>query len=336
MAFIYRARLTMIPDLTSYDHIIVGYSGGKDSLASVLFILGQLDVDPARIELWHQHVDGEPGSAGLMDWPVTEAYVRATGEMLGLTVRFQWREGGFEREMLRDGVLTAPVHFERDDSVERLDTKQGKPDTRLRFPQVSSDLRVRWCSAYLKIDVAARAINNDPRFIGKRTLFVTGERRQESAARAKHEEIEPHRCHCSKRHVDHWRPVIDWTEEQVWNVIRRHGIRPHPAYYLGFGRVSCMKCIFGLANQWATVRELDPTGFKKIHEYERRFGCTIKQGESVEDQANRGQSTIPDTDEGRFNRTLALGREYPSDFVRVSPDEWVMPTGAFKHCGGPT
>ena len=43
---------------------------------------------------------------------------------------------------------------------------------------------VRWCSAYLKIDVGAAALRGQARFEGKRTLFVTGERAEESAARA--------------------------------------------------------------------------------------------------------------------------------------------------------
>ena len=41
---------------------------------------------------------------------------------------------------------------------------RAKVGTRRRFPQASGDLRVRWCSAVLKIDVMALALNNDPAF----------------------------------------------------------------------------------------------------------------------------------------------------------------------------
>jgi 3'-phosphoadenosine 5'-phosphosulfate sulfotransferase (PAPS reductase)/FAD synthetase len=62
------------------------------------------------------------------------------------------------------------------------------------FPQVSADLSVRWCSAYLKIDVAALSISNDPWFKGSRkVLYLSGERRQESSARSRYAEMEQHR-----------------------------------------------------------------------------------------------------------------------------------------------
>ncbi len=60
----------------------------------------------------------------------------------------------------------------------------GEAGTRRRFPQVSADLSVRWCSPYCKIDVAAAAINNQDRFLGRRTLVITGERAAESTARS--------------------------------------------------------------------------------------------------------------------------------------------------------
>ena len=52
----------------------------------------------------------------------------------------------------------------------------GPAGTRGIFPQTSPDLRVRWCSPALKIDVLAAAIRNQPRFLDGRTLVITGER----------------------------------------------------------------------------------------------------------------------------------------------------------------
>lgn len=179
-------------DLGSYDYVIVAFSGGKDSLAALLYLL-DLGVDPSRIELWHHDVDGREGSR-LMDWPVTRDYVRRVGEALGIKTYFSWKVGGFEREMLRDQAPTTATAFETpDEGVKYAGGKSGKPGTRLKFPQVSGDLTVRWCSAYLKIDVASIALRNQERFAGRRTLFVTGERAQESGGRAEYEILEPHR-----------------------------------------------------------------------------------------------------------------------------------------------
>ena len=59
------------------------------------------------------------------------------------------------------------------------------------------------------VSALALAITNEPRFKGKRLLFLSGERRQESAARSKYAEMERHRTHMQSRHVDHWRMAID-------------------------------------------------------------------------------------------------------------------------------
>ena len=110
----------------------------------------------------------------------------------GLPLYRSWREGGFEREMLRQDAPTAPILFETPHGLMRAGGA-GPRNTRLRFPQVSADLSVRWCSAALKIGVGAATIAGQDRFLGRRTLVVTGERAQESAARARYATFEPHR-----------------------------------------------------------------------------------------------------------------------------------------------
>jgi 3'-phosphoadenosine 5'-phosphosulfate sulfotransferase (PAPS reductase)/FAD synthetase len=196
-------------DLDSYERIIVFFSGGKDSLACLLHLL-DLGVEPGRIELWHHDVDGREGSH-LMDWPCTAAYCRAVAMAFGVKLWFSWKAGGFEAEMLRDEAATAAIHFETPDGVQVVGGDSARVGTRLKFPQVSGDLRVRWCSAYLKIDVASRAITSQARFEGSRSLVISGERAEESPQRAKYKEFEPHRTSNTKRHVDHWRPVHAWS-----------------------------------------------------------------------------------------------------------------------------
>lgn len=135
------------PDLSQYDRFVVFFSGGKDSVACVLALL-DAGVDPERIELHHHIIDGREGS-DLFDWPVTEAYCEAFAKAMGLRIFFSWKVGGFEREMLRNKQKTAPIAWETEDGrVEMSGGDGGKEGTRRRFPQVSADLRVRWCSAY--------------------------------------------------------------------------------------------------------------------------------------------------------------------------------------------
>jgi 3'-phosphoadenosine 5'-phosphosulfate sulfotransferase (PAPS reductase)/FAD synthetase len=324
---------TLLP-LDQYDIILVSYSGGKDSLAAVLRLL-DLGVPKEKIELWHQDIDGH--GERLMDWPVTETYVRVTGEALGLPVRFQWRDGGFEKEMLRNNSPTGDVFYQDiEGNVVHLPTKKANLNTRLKFPQVSADLSVRWCSAYLKIDVFARALTNDKRFAGKKILVVTGERRQESTARSRYAEFEKHRTSKAGRRVDQWRIIIDYSEQQVWDLIKKYRINGHPAYLLGWGRVSCMFCIFGDKDQWASGRKLAPNKFGKLAQHEKDFGCTIKKGKTIVEQADEGQEFVSEKPERL--RQLAMGQvPYTiNDFWTAENQEWVMPAGAFKRCGGPT
>jgi len=336
--------------LNVYDHYIVAFSGGKDSLACVLELLDQ-GVDRRKIELWHHSIDGREGST-LMDWPITESYCRAIANELQIPIYFSWKKGGFEREMNRDKSLTAPCVFEYPDSEDNaiecgLETAvtgiktatlggvRGKPNTRKKFPQVAADLRVRWCSAYLKIDVCAKALINQPRFQGKKTLLVTGERAEESKARSKYKTFEPHKTDNREgkrviRHIDHWRPVHKWDEHKVWGIIKNHQIEPHPAYLLGWGRLSCMTCIFGSANQWASVNAVAQAKLKTISDYEKKFGLTIHRKLSVEDQVAKGTPYASITKE---LVDLAMSTEYKN---RVLNPNWKLPAGAFAESTGPT
>jgi 3'-phosphoadenosine 5'-phosphosulfate sulfotransferase (PAPS reductase)/FAD synthetase len=180
------------PDLSSYSTIVVAFSGGKDSLACLLHLL-ESGVERDRIELWHHDVDGREGSE-LMDWRCTRSYCERVAEALGVRIFFSWKVGGFEREMLREGTATAPTRFELPDGSVAESGGRGKPGTRLKFPQKAADLSVRWCSAYLKIDVGASALRNQARFENTRTLVVSGERAEESSARAKYRGFEPDRA----------------------------------------------------------------------------------------------------------------------------------------------
>lgn len=312
------------PDLASYDHIIVAFSGGKDSLACLLHLL-ELGAPRAKIELWHHDVDGREGST-LMDWPVTRDYCRKLAASFALPIYFSWKEGGFEREMCRDEAPTAPTWFETPEGLRSTGGK-GKAGTRLKFPQVSANLAVRWCSAYLKIDVADAAIRNQDRFRGARTLVVTGERAAESAGRARYRVFEPHRTNGRKRHVDQWRAVHGWSEAQVWDIIRRHRINPHPAYRLGWGRLSCAACIFGSAHQWSALRAANPEQFDAVASYETRFGVTIHRNETVTERADRAMPRP--LDESALRAANSASFDEP-----VLLEDWQLPAGAFGEATG--
>lgn len=323
----------MTPKLSSYDVFLATFSGGKDSLACLLHLL-DLGVPRNKIELWHQDIDGQEGST-LMDWPCTRDYVRKVGEAFKVPVYYSWREGGFEREMLREGQPTARVIWEEPGGKRGTTGGKGSPGTRLRFPQLSADLSTRWCSAYLKIDVAASALRNQARFENTRTLYISGERGEESANRARYKELEPHRSDLRDgrvpRYVDHWRPVLHWPESYVWEIISRYSVNPHPAYRLGWGRVSCSACIFGSASQFASLRAIHPKQFNYIAKLEKRFGVTIKRKHSLPVLADKGTPYPMEPHDIK----AALSHTF-NEPVILPQWAWRLPRGAFGESCGPT
>ena len=316
-----------LPDLGAYRRFVVAFSGGKDSLAALLHLL-RLGVPAHAIELHHHDVDGQGPT--FMDWPCTPAYVRAIADHLGIALYGSWREGGFARELARDEAPTAPILFETPNGIGRAGGN-GPPGTRGLFPQTSPDLRVRWCSPALKIDVLAAAIRNQPRFQDGRTLVITGERAEESPSRARYAALEPHRTCTLTRAVDHWRPVHDWTERQVWTAIERAGVRPHPAYVLGWVRLSCRACIFGSPDQWATLRLVFPAAFMRVASCEAASGKTIHRTLSITQLADRG-TPFP---AAMLHPDELAQADDPAWRLSILADPWTLPAGAFGDHAGP-
>ncbi len=320
-------------DINSYDVIIVCFSGGKDSIACLLRLL-DLGVDRRKIELWHHDVDGAEGSH-LMDWLFMHDYVRKFGEMMNIPIYFSWLEGGFEGEMLKQNSISKPHHFESPDGLITLGRERSRPGTRYRFPQMAASLQTRWCSSSLKIDVGRRALNNQERFEKSRVLFITGERREESPNRAKYNQLERHQCDRregrKQRYVDSWRPVLDWDESEVWEIMRRYGILPPIPYRLGWSRSSCACCIFNHPRIWATIAKYFPDRTEIIASYEDLFGTTISRSQrNVLDIATAAKPFIIDDVEALEQATRAT---YDLPIVADQQMPWVLPAGAYRNEG---
>jgi 3'-phosphoadenosine 5'-phosphosulfate sulfotransferase (PAPS reductase)/FAD synthetase len=320
--------------LREYDHYIVAFSRGKDSIACVLYLL-ENGIDKDKIELWHHEIDGREGNKFQMDWPYVPAYCKKFAESLDLKIFFSWKEGGFSREMLRDNQPTAPSKFE---TPEGIDSRGGKGPlgTRNKFPQVAADLRVRWCSAYLKIDVMASALRAQERFKNKKTIILTGERAQESKSRANYNCFEVDRNDLRKgksaRHVDHLRPIHKWTEEDVWGILQLHNIAPPPSYTLGWGRLSCLFCIFGNCNQWASAQKVDPKAFEAIAIAEKNTGQTIHRKKCIRTLASEG-TPYPGTNNPELIKEVTNPNWDGEIFCST---KWEIPSGAFGESNGPT
>jgi len=335
-------------DILDFDYYVVAFSGGKDCTASFLYLL-ECGVPKEKIELWHHLVDGSdkdnPGN--FMDWPVTKDYCRKFAEEFGVPIYFSWREGGMKREILKMMDYSGRIHVELpNDETNDIEcgldvmvapNHQKEPRTRMKFPQVSPDLRVRWCSSFLKIEVASAAFTGQTRFLGKKTLFISGERAEESPGRAKYQPYKKHRNWAKKRHIMHWLPVHSWTRKKVWDIIAKWRVIVHPAYYLGWGRLSCMTCIFGSPNQWASADQINNqvADLMATEDYLSKYwgGYTLHRTKSLTELVNEGNPyTQINTHE--CLRQVAASKEYLYSIIEER--DWLLPAGAYADPTGPT
>lgn len=336
--------------LEDYDLIVVLFSGGKDSTATYLKLL-ELGVPKSKIELWHHDIDGGHPDRK-MDWPVTQAYVKAFAAAEGIKLRVSYRENGFFGEMYRVGS-SHPVWYEHNGEFQSCSLSKQQSESnmlmqngcsceelrsrygcRMKFPAKSGDLSRRWCSAYLKISVADTVICNlEQTRQDTEILIVSGERRGESSGRAHYNEMEIHRKNATaKAHrlVHQWRNVIDYTERDIWEVLSRHLITPHPCYTCGWSRCSCMMCIFSLPTHWAGIRELFPNQYEAIRQDEIRLGFTLDNKRNLDEYVGDAKSCVIH-DDPRALRQLITGQFSQTDIYQK---EWILPAGAYHGAAG--
>lgn len=228
---------------------------------------------------------------------------------------------------------------------------------RYKFPAKGSITSGRWCSAYLKIMVAEAILRNldnlsDYALLGGvekkinadysftriekelKVLIVSGERRGESAGRTKYNEMEMHKAASTRKHrIYHtWRPVIEWSEKDVWEIIKRWKINPSPCYSCGWNRMSCMMCIFSQPSHWRGIEELFPEEVEKVISDEKRLGFTLDNKVDLTTFMGEAQSCVVHSNPKALKQ-LVTGEFGVED---VFCDNWEYPAGAFHgSVGGP-
>ncbi|MFG1270528.1 phosphoadenosine phosphosulfate reductase family protein [Xanthobacter sp. DSM 14520] len=199
--------------------VAIGVSGGKDSQAAALATFRKLD------QLGHAgprilvHAD-----LGVVEWddslPLCEELARHLGVEL-LVVR---RKAGGLMERWESRWASSILRY-------------ATLSTVTLVPCWSTPL-LRFCTSELKTKVILPELKR--RFPRQVVINVTGIRRAESASRSRATVASPE----ADGRVWNWRPIVDWSEAEVFADIACAGLRAHPAYTdFGMSRVSCRFCI---------------------------------------------------------------------------------------------
>lgn len=306
---------------------IIAFSGGKDSIAMFLFLL-EKGISVTDIELHHHEVDGR--GENIFDWACTTSYCQSFADAFNVPIYFSYRKGGIVREMFRKEETVQDVYYQLvpNGEMKCLPAKKSERfiNTKRMFPAISTNLRVRWCSSSVKISILNQVITHTPLLNEKGTTYIvcTGKRRSESTARSKYSEIEYHTTNTIKRSVWHWRPVIDFSDAQVWELLEKYKVQPHPSYMLGWGRCSCQLCIFSSPNVWATLYEIDRSKVERIAEIEKELGHTLHHKKSIYEVVSKGKSFYNDNLE--YWKNQALG-EFSAPII-IS--DWTHPLGMYS------
>jgi 3'-phosphoadenosine 5'-phosphosulfate sulfotransferase (PAPS reductase)/FAD synthetase len=154
-------------------------------------------------------------------------------------------------------------------------TRVVGPITEIRGPKLMEELveskamfpsrTRRYCTQELKVFPMQRYLA-ERMDDGEALVNAVGIRAAESAARSQMKEWE----WSDGFDAEVWRPLIAWSEQQVIDIHKRHGLSPNPLYLLGASRVGCWPCIYARKSEIRLIADVDPGRIVKIQTLEAK------------------------------------------------------------------
>ena len=215
---------------------IVSVSGGKDSTALYLW----------AIEQWGKNgflaVFADTGN----EHPVTLNYLRNLPDMAG----------------------GPPIVWTTARLADKVRSKGKEPSGNPFLDMIlwngrTPSAKAQFCTEYLKLRPIADWLENIQG--NKEPIMYTGIRAGESVRRSKMAEREWSKFYdCYTE-----RPLLKWTESQVFDYLKSKGVPPNPLYEAGFVRVGCFPCIHA---RKADLARLPDWAWDKIESWEKASG----------------------------------------------------------------
>lgn len=264
-------------ELQSYDWILINSSGGKDSQTMLRKVVRRADfANISRRRLVVVHAD-----LGRVEWAGTKELVRAQAEHYGL--RFE--------------VMKRP----QGDLLDHVEQRGKWPGPQQRY--CTSDHKRGQVQKVMTMLHREHTAATGSKYC--RILNCMGLRAEESPARAKKPEFTWQvKGTTQKRTVSEWLPILDWTEDEVWQDIKASGVPYHPAYDLGMPRLSCCFCIFAPRSALVLAGHHNRALLEEYVRVEHRIQHTFRKELSMADIAHaveRGEAVDSQAMSGAWN-----------------------------------
>lgn len=244
-------------NLHEWDLIIVNTSGGKDSQTMMRYLVGQAKIwgyDKAKMVAIHADL-------GRVEWKGVRALA--------------------ETQALIHGLRFETVSRSQGDLLEHVEARGMWPSSTTRYC-TSDHKRDQIGKVITKLHREFQQVNG--KLVHFRVLNCLGFRAQESHVRAKLEKLVPNkRVSTQLRTVVNYHPILDWTEEQVWDDIKDSGVPYHPAYDLGMPRLSCVFCVFAPKGALMIAGKENPELLNEYVRIEDKIGHTFRQDFKIRD-----------------------------------------------------
>lgn len=253
-----RAQLRFINgmlDLRQFDKIFISVSGGKDSHAMLFLVRDLADRQGVpREKLLAMYADTG------MEWHNAGEHVQALCKAAGVEL-----------------ATVYPVRPMIEKFKFRFSKISGRI-TKCGFPNSSC----RYCTSGQKMDPMDKLTRT---FSGK-LLKVTGERWAESKARSSYSEfVSVPRLNSRDRQVFGWRPMLAFSESDIWIMVRDTGVQRHVCYDMGCNRLGCAGCIFSSDCDLRIEMRENPHIFEALDRLEIESGYTMSMtGKRIRDR----------------------------------------------------
>jgi 3'-phosphoadenosine 5'-phosphosulfate sulfotransferase (PAPS reductase)/FAD synthetase len=241
--------MNVTPNPAAYDIILVNTSAGKDSQTMLRKVVRICEQAGLRDRLVAVHCD-----LGRAEW-------QGTRELA-------------EEQVRHYGIRFEVVQRPQGDLLTQIEARGKFPSSTQRYC-TSDQKRGQVYTLLTRLVKEVQAVKGKDHQV--RILQCMGLRADESPARAKkldftHDE----QASNTKRHVDVWLPIHDWTAEQVWKDIHESGVRYHHAYDLGMPRLSCVFCVLASKDALLLAGEHNPELLQTYADLEKRIGHTLQ------------------------------------------------------------